>query len=219
MLLTFRKRYRWHAIRREYTLSESKDMGSQVERGGAFGNFSNGGSTGFLVNSFDPELNYSYSDFDLRHQINIYVLAELPFGHGKRWGGGVSGAVNQLIGDWWIAGLMRWTSGFPFNVANCRLCWATNWNISGNSMLIDPDHYRRPKRPGTQSTIVRARSPMRRMRSRISGGSYRVRGASGTCCAVMDTSPSTPASANRGLWVSRITGYASGGMCSMQPTR
>ncbi len=103
-----------------YTLAKSEDMGSQVERGSGFGNFSNGGSTGFLINSFEPELNFGTSDFDVRHQINTNWLAELPFGQGKRFGSGVGGAMNALIGDWSIAGLMRWTSGFPFNVANCR---------------------------------------------------------------------------------------------------
>jgi hypothetical protein len=122
-----------------YTLSKSEDMGSQVERGSAFGNFSNGGNSGFLINSFDPELNYGTSDFDVRHQINANWLAELPFGHGKRYGSGVNNFVNQFIGDWSVAGLMRWTSGFPFNVANCRSCWATNWNLQGNAMLVDPN--------------------------------------------------------------------------------
>ncbi len=121
-----------------YTLAKSEDMGSQVERGSGFGNFSNGGSSGFLINSFDPELTYGTSDFDVRHQINTNWLAELPFGQGKRYGGGVSNAVNHLIGDWSVAGLLRWTSGFPFNVANCRSCWATNWNLTGNAMLVDP---------------------------------------------------------------------------------
>ena len=122
-----------------YTLAKSEDMGSQVERGSAFGNFSNGGNSGFLVNSFDPELNYGTSDFDVRHQVNANWLVELPFGQGKRFGSGVSGFVNQIIGDWSVAGLMRWTSGFPFNVANCRSCWATNWNLQGNAMLVDPN--------------------------------------------------------------------------------
>jgi hypothetical protein len=122
-----------------YTLAKSEDMGSQVERGSSFGNFSNGGSTGFLINSFEPELNYGTSDFDVRHQINTNWLAELPFGQGKRFGGGVSNALNHFIGDWSIAGLLRWTSGFPFSVANCRSCWATNWNLQGNAMLVDPD--------------------------------------------------------------------------------
>ncbi len=122
-----------------YTLAKSEDMGSQVERGSAFGNFSNGGNSGFLVNSFDPELNYGTSDFDIRHQINANWLVELPFGQGKRFGSGVNGFVNQIIGDWSVAGLMRWNSGFPFNVANCRSCWATNWNLQGNAMLVDPN--------------------------------------------------------------------------------
>jgi hypothetical protein len=122
-----------------YTLAKSEDMGSQVERGSSFSNFSNGGNTGFLINSFDPELNYGRSDFDVRHQVNTNWLAELPFGQGKRFAGGAGNALNALIGDWSVAGLMRWTSGFPFNVANCRSCWATNWNVQGNAMLVDPN--------------------------------------------------------------------------------
>ena len=122
-----------------YTLSKSMDMGSQVERGSGFGNFSNGGVSGFMVNSFDPELNYGLSDFDVRHQVNTNWLAELPFGQGKRFGGGVGTFTNHLIGDWSINGLLRWTSGFPFSVQNCRSCWATNWNVQGNAMLVDPD--------------------------------------------------------------------------------
>ncbi len=148
LLLTLRKRYSdGTQFDVNYTLSESKDMGSQVERGGAFGNFNNGGYTGFLINSFEPELSYGTSDFDVRHQINVNGLAELPFGHGKRWGRNAGGALNQLIGDWSVAGLMRWTSGFPFNVQNCRSCWATNWNLQGNAMLVDPN-----KLPPTKTT-------------------------------------------------------------------
>ena len=37
-----------------------------------------------------------------------------------------------------FAGLTRWTSGFPFNVANCRSCWTTNWNVQGNASLVNP---------------------------------------------------------------------------------
>ena len=70
-----------------YTLSQSTDMGSQVERGSAFGNFGNGGYTGFLINSFDPELNYGTSDFDVRHQVNTNWICDLPFGQGRKFGG------------------------------------------------------------------------------------------------------------------------------------
>ena len=43
-----------------------------------------------------------------------------------------------MIGDWSIAGLTRWTSGFPFSVQNCRSCWPTNWNLQGNASLVTP---------------------------------------------------------------------------------
>ena len=47
MLLTLRKRYAGGTqFDVNYTLSKSEDMGSQVERGSAFGNFSNGGNSG-----------------------------------------------------------------------------------------------------------------------------------------------------------------------------
>jgi hypothetical protein len=149
MLATFRKRYSGGTqFDINYTLSQSKDMGSAVERGSGYGNFSNGGTTGVLLNPYNPDLQYSYSDFDVRHQININALAELPFGQGKRWGGGAGNALNALIGDWSVAGLMRWTSGFPFNVANCRSCWGTNWQLTGNSELVDPNRL-----PPTETTM------------------------------------------------------------------
>lgn len=140
-----------------YTLAKSEDMGSQVERGSAFGNFGNGGYSGFLVNSFEPELNYGTSDFDVRHQVNTNWLAELPFGQGKRFAGGAGTALNALIGDWSLAGLMRWTSGFPFNVQNCRSCWATNWNLQGNAMLVDPN--RLPETGTTENAVDGRPSP------------------------------------------------------------
>jgi hypothetical protein len=157
LLLTLRKRYSSGTqFDFNYTLSKSWDHGSQVERGSAFGNFDNGGYSGFLVNSFDLEANWGVSDFDVRHQINVNWLAELPFGEGKRWANS-SGPLNALVGDWSIAGLWRWTSGFPFNVYNCRSCWATNWNLQGNAMLVDPD--RLPETETTRDAVDGRPSP------------------------------------------------------------
>jgi len=122
-----------------YTFAKSMDSASSVERGSFFGNFGSGGYSGFLINSWDTESGYSYSDFDLRHQMNFNWIADLPFGRGRKFGREMNRIVNQFVGDWSIAGLTRWTSGFPFNVQNCRSCWATNWNLQGNAMLVDPN--------------------------------------------------------------------------------
>jgi len=141
MIVTLRKRYSdGLQFDVNYTLSQSKDMGSNVERGSAFGNFGAGGYSGFLINSWDEEINYGISDFDVTHQANLNWIWDLPFGQGRRFGTNANGVVNQIIGDWSISGLTRWTSGFPFSVQNCRSCWPTNWNLQGNATLIDPNN-------------------------------------------------------------------------------
>ncbi len=102
-------------------------------------------------------MNYGTSDFDVRHQINTNFVWDLPFGQNRPFGGGSSGFVNQIIGDWSLAGLMRLTSGFPFNVINCRSCWATNWNLQGNAGLVDPD--RLPPTATTKNEVDGRPSP------------------------------------------------------------
>jgi hypothetical protein len=136
--LMFRRRFsQGYQFDLNYTYGRGKDHASEVERGASFGNFGSGGTSGFLVNSFEPDRNYSYSDFDVRHQINLNWLSELPFGQGRRLGANAGRFTHALIGDWALAGIWRWSSGYPFNVLNGR-SWATNWNITGNSELVDP---------------------------------------------------------------------------------
>jgi hypothetical protein len=156
--LMFRRRYsQGYQFDLNYTFSRGKDHASEVERGSAFGNSTSGGYSGFLVNSFEPDLNYSYSDYDVRHQVNANWLADLPFGRGKWLGSDASGFTNALIGDWAIAGIARWSSGFPFNVINCRSCWATNWNLQGNASLETPG--RLPETTTTRNAVGGLPSP------------------------------------------------------------
>jgi len=98
------------------------------------GNSSTAGSTPFDINN--RRLNYAPSDFDRRHSLQTNWVWELPFGEGKRWLNGSSGAVNRMLGGWELAGFGRLTSGRPFTVyagtntvsnvnqstANCSTC-------------------------------------------------------------------------------------------------
>jgi hypothetical protein len=45
-----------------------------------FGNFDNGGYTGFLIDSWDPDKQYGRADFDVRHLVNLNWIAEVPVG-------------------------------------------------------------------------------------------------------------------------------------------
>jgi len=141
MQLTLRKRWsNGYQFDVNYTLSHAKDHGSAVEKGSSFttNDFDSGGYTGFAINTWNLDQQYADADFDVRHQINTNWIAELPFGRGKPIGKDVPGWFNAIIGEWSVAGLWRWTSGFPFVVQNCRSCWATNWNLQGNAELVTP---------------------------------------------------------------------------------
>ena len=73
---------------------------------------------GLIQNPFDLRANRAPSDFDLRHNVNGFWVAELPFGKGKKFGSNASGLENALIGGWEWTGTVRFHSGFPLGPGN-----------------------------------------------------------------------------------------------------
>jgi hypothetical protein len=142
-----------------YTFAHAKDHGSLLEGDQTFQDFGNGGYTGFLIDSWDPDKQYGNSDFDVRHLLNMNWIAELPFGRGRHFGQDAPGWVNAIIGEWSTAGVVRWSSGFPFTVINCRQCWSTNWDLQGNAELVTPG--RLPETQTTKNVIDGYPSPFK----------------------------------------------------------
>ena len=72
----------------------------------------------FLDNA-RPELNEGRSPFHATHVINANLIAELPFGQGKRWlnRGGVS---EWLAGGWQTSAIVHWQSGSPISLVARR---------------------------------------------------------------------------------------------------
>lgn len=110
-----------------YTYSKALDLESTAERGIHY-------LTDSVINAWDPGQMYGPGDADLRHQINGYWLAQLPFGRGKAFASNSHGAVEALIGGWQIGGITRWTTGFPVSVFQGYV-WPTNWDEMGWSDL------------------------------------------------------------------------------------
>ncbi len=108
-----------------YTLSKSLDVESLAERGQR-------SNAGVIINAWSPYQLYGPSDFDVRHQMNGYWVAQLPFGHGKTYGSGVGPVANAFIGGWQLSGTGRWTSGYPTNVFMAYV-WPTNWEEMGQA--------------------------------------------------------------------------------------
>jgi len=124
--LSLRRQTTGTAFGINYSFAVSRDLGSAAENaaegaavvGGSLGN------SGQLVNSFEPELNWAYSDFDLRHNLNAYATVPLPFGRSAR------PAIDAIIGGWSVSTVVRWRSGFPLTTANGNPR-ATNYILSG----------------------------------------------------------------------------------------
>jgi hypothetical protein len=60
------------------------------------------------------------------HSLKANWVYELPFGQGKKWGGGVGRGMNLLIGGWSWDGNLRTQSGNRINFGNVRLVGMTD---------------------------------------------------------------------------------------------
>ena len=110
-----------------YTYSKALDIESMAERGVHY-------LTDSVINAWDPGQMYGPSDSDLRHQINGYLVVQLPFGRGKALATNVHGVTDALISGWQLGGTSRWTTGFPVSVFQGYV-WPTNWDEMGWSDL------------------------------------------------------------------------------------
>lgn len=110
-----------------YTLSKSIDIGSNAERVSLFEGF---GFASQVINSWSPGQLRGVSDFDMRHQINSNWVYEIPFGRGRRFGGGANRFLDAVLGGWGFSGIIHWTSGLPFSMSS-GAGWSTNWELEG----------------------------------------------------------------------------------------
>jgi hypothetical protein len=86
-----------------YTYSHALDDASSASLGSQ-----NQGDFRFQNN---PRLEYGNADFDVRHRFVLSYTYELPFGKDKAIGGNASGVLNQIIGNWQVAGITTASTG------------------------------------------------------------------------------------------------------------
>ncbi len=94
-----------------YTWSHSLDLVSAAN----LGSNNNSGGRYFAAH---PEWERGNSDFDIRHRFVATYIYELPFGQGKRFGSGVGGALNQVVGGWQVSGITTLSSGNRLTVTD-----------------------------------------------------------------------------------------------------
>ncbi len=126
-----------------YTYSKSIDEGSNAERINEFEGLGFGSQ---IINSWFPQQNRAVSDFDTTHIVNANWVYQLPFGRGKHFGSGMNRFANAVLGGWTVAGLWRWSSGYPFSLFSPE--WATNFQLESPAVPVSS------ARPKTGSFIV-----------------------------------------------------------------
>jgi hypothetical protein len=88
----------------------------------------------------DKEADYAPSEFDARHRVNLSEIYELPFGPQKRWL--QSGVLGAVLGNWVIASIWTFQSGFPYSIYDGRdpCLRAGSWTPSCRPNLVaDPN--------------------------------------------------------------------------------
>jgi outer membrane receptor protein involved in Fe transport len=70
---------------------------------------------------FNIEGDYGPSAMDVRHSLNFVGVYELPFGHGRTYGGSANRYVDGVLGGWKFAASGIFYAGFPVTIfANCN---------------------------------------------------------------------------------------------------
>ncbi len=102
-----------------YTYGKSLDQSSNV---------------GEEVNPFNPALSYAISSFDVKHNFVVSYEYQLPFDQFFH--------PNRLTSGWSLAGITRFSSGFPVTMVNNgdNSLIGTNPNGINNSSIDEPDY-------------------------------------------------------------------------------
>jgi len=111
-----------------YTFSKSIDLGSARESDAGTGTANFTGNSDFIQNAWNPSQMRGVSAYDTTHQVNGFMVYQLPLGRGRKFGSHMNKALDAVIGGWQLTATYRQTSGFPVSVINGQR-WPTNWEV------------------------------------------------------------------------------------------
>jgi carboxypeptidase family protein/TonB-dependent receptor-like protein len=127
-----------------YTYSHALDDASSASLGSA--------NQGDFRLQTRPQDEYGNADFDVRHRFVSSYIYELPFGSGKAFGRNATGAWNQVIGGWQVAGIVVASTGNWYTPTDI----ATNFSTSdcGGTVAISCVRPNRMGNPNSKPCVA-----------------------------------------------------------------
>ncbi|HEU5334869.1 MAG TPA: TonB-dependent receptor, partial [Terriglobales bacterium] len=114
-----------------YTYSNSEDNASNAN----LGSQNNDGFRWFMF----PQWEWGHSSFDVRHRFTLSYIYQLPIGHGRRFLSGISGAAEQVLGGWQVAGITTVSSGNWFTPNDSNGSFANSDGFQYPNVVADPN--------------------------------------------------------------------------------
>jgi len=81
----------------------------------------------YWQNVYDGKSEKGPCFYDETHNLTSYVLYQLPFGRGKKFGSNMNKAANGVVGGWQVSGILTMHTGFAMTVNN----WGDPSNTGG----------------------------------------------------------------------------------------
>jgi hypothetical protein len=122
----------------------------------------------YWQNLYDKKAEWGPCYYDATHVLTSYATYDIPFGRGRKYGTDMNRAVNAVVGDWQLSGIVSLHTGFPLTIsagdasgtnsrgsrANCIAppdVFGEQNSPSGGYQWFNPDSYG-PAVPGTFGT-------------------------------------------------------------------
>lgn len=144
LLARFEKRYS-----AGFTIINSFTWSKAISDAQPFGGGNN--DTGNRVQDmFNKRADKGLAPHDYRFRFVTSFVYDLPFGRGRRFGSGVGGVLNQVIGGWQVNGIAQFQTGFPITVLRTGDPLAV-----GTDGAVRPDAVCNPNLPAGERTLNR----------------------------------------------------------------
>jgi hypothetical protein len=88
-----------------YQWSKALDNGPEDNLGWATGNQ--------WRDAYNTKLDYNISTHDVPQSFTAAIVYDLPYGHGKRWGGSAPVVLKEVLGNWQVSTVTSLQSGLP----------------------------------------------------------------------------------------------------------